>query len=427
MTWSEALSWLRELADNERVLPRSYDKSTYGLDRAEAWSVLLGRPQDRCATVQIGGTNGKGSTAAFLESVLRHHGLRTGLTTSPHLVDVRERVRIGGRLAPRALLAEAIAEVARAREALPEEWRATATFFEAITLAAFAAFRLAGVEVAVVEVGLGGRFDATSVCSPSVVVLTSVGLDHQAFLGDTVEEIARDKSHLIRSRAPVVIGADEPARAIFRERARQCGAPVHLLHSDFAPERGFLGLNGGFQRANAACARRAAELLLRHRADPDSIRRGLAEAAWPGRFQIVEGRPPVVLDGAMNDQSARVLGAELAARYPEGVCYVLGLSADKSPEAFVAALRAEGPPILGIVACAAATPRAMPAEELAQRLRGANVSGVRAAGSVGEALALARDGSEQPVCVTGSLYVVGESLEGMGLAPFREADEEEGT
>lgn len=424
MTFEDACAHLAGLADNERALPRTYDKSTYGLDRAAALAALLGNPQRAYPVIQVGGTNGKGSVCAFAESILRHAGLRTGLTTSPHLLDIRERIRIGGRLVRRDLFAESVGAVAEARERLPAEWRATVTFFEAVTISAFEAFRRAGVEVAVVEVGLGGRFDATSITRPEVLVLTPVGLDHQAFLGDTVEEIARDKAHLIRSSAPVVIGSDEPARGVFRARAAECGAPVHVLGEGFSPEELPLGLTGGFQASNAACARRAVELLL-PALPQHALAEGLLHTSWPGRFQVADGPPPVVLDGAMNEQSAAALGRELAAHFPgQPVSLVLGLSADKSPEAFLTALVAEGPRIESLTACAARTPRAMPAEELAGRIAPLGAEQVELAPSVEDALERSRRDASGVVCVTGSLYVVAEAMRALGLHAFAEAEDE---
>jgi dihydrofolate synthase / folylpolyglutamate synthase len=424
VTFEDACAYLAGLADNERALPRTYDKATYGLERAAALAALLGDPQFAYRVIQVGGTNGKGSVSAFAESILRHAGLRTGLTTSPHLLDLRERIRIAGRLVGRGLFAESVGALAEARERLPEEWQATVTFFEAITISAFEAFRRAEVDVAVVEVGLGGRFDATSIARPDVLVLTPIGLDHQAFLGDTVEQIAWDKSHLIRSAAPVVIGSDEPAREVFRARATEHDAPVHVLGEDFAPEALPLGLAGEFQTRNAACARRAVELLL-PRVPLRAVTEGLLHARWPGRFQVVDGAPPIVLDGAMNEQSSAALGRELAARFAgQPVALVLGLSADKSPEGFLGALGTAGLRIESVIACAARTPRAMPADELASRIARLGPERVEVVHSVEDALERSRRGSGGVVCVTGSLYVVAEAMRYLGLRAFAEAEDE---
>jgi len=419
LTYDEARSYLGRLADYERALPRSYDKATFGLERARHLCEELGRPQDAYRVIQVGGTNGKGSVCAFAESILRAAGARVGLTTSPHLVDLRERIVVAGRMVSEQLFADVVADAARAVDRLPEAERDTVTFFEVLIAAAFEIFRRSQVDIAVVEVGLGGRFDATSVAEPDAVVVTPIGLDHQIFLGDTIEQIARDKAHLVRGRAPVVLGCAEETRAPFRERAREFGAKVFELGVDFEPERDLaIGLPGAFQTNNAACARQAVSLG-RPETPLDAIVRGLASATWPGRFQTIEGPPPIVLDGAMNPEAASVLGAELARAFPdEPVTVVLGMSQDKTPAEFAVALIAACPSVAEIVTCVADNPRAMDAVGLASRLEGAAERPVRVGGAVADALRLARETARGVVCVTGSLYVIGDAFRALGVAPF---------
>ncbi len=419
MTYDEARSYLGRLADYERALPRSYDKATFGLERARRLCEELGRPQDAYRVIQVGGTNGKGSVCAFAESILREAGVRTGLTTSPHLIDLRERIVVGGRMVSETLFAECVADAARAVDRLPEDERETVTFFEVLIAVAFEAFRRSEVEVAVVEVGLGGRFDATSLTHPSVLVVTPIGLDHQVFLGDTVEQIARDKSHLVRGPAPVVLGCSEETREPFRERAREFGAPVHELGKDFEPVADLaLGLPGAFQAANAACARMAVSLA-RPEVSADAVERGLARTRWPGRFQTIEGDPPIILDGAMNPEAAAALGAELTRAFDgRPVALVLGMSQDKTPVAFVEALLAACPAVSSVIACSAENARAMDAAELAERLETAVRLPVRSVPAVKDALTAARQSGCGVVCVTGSLYVIGDAFRALGIEPF---------
>lgn len=416
MTVERAIEFLSGLADYERALPRSYDKATFGIERMRHLCDRLGRPQDAYRTIQVGGTNGKGSVCAFAESILRHAGLRTGMTTSPHLLSLRERIRICGRIADDEPFASSVAAVADAVSQLPEDERTTVTFFEAITAAAFEAFRWSGVEVAVVEVGLGGRFDATSVIAPDVLVITPIGHDHAAFLGDTIEAIAADKSHLIRGPAPVVLGCAEPALGIFRARAREFAAPVYILGEDLQPWTGPLGLSGDFQRANAACAAKAVELLMPG-IRAEAVAAGLCDARWPGRLQVIAGQPTIVLDAAMNLEAAQALGRELTRLFGGGaIALVVGMSHDKDATAFMKGLVTECPNVAHVLACAAANPRAMAADRLAAALLPVGISAV-VAPSVAAALETARSLGTDVVCVTGSVYTVGEALAALGLGP----------
>jgi len=443
VTPGEARDFLEGLVDYERAVPRSYDKATFGLERMRHLCDALGRPQLRYATVQVGGTNGKGGVCAFAESICRHAGLRIGLTTSPHLIGLRERIAIDGRFADDDLFSEAVSRVAEAVLRLPDDERTTVTFFEAITASAFVAFALAEVDVGVVEVGLGGWFDATSVTQPRCVVVTSVGRDHQAFLGETVEEIAADKAHLIRDGVPVVLGCTEPALSIMLRRAEEQGCPAHVLGRDFGPvDSDLLAAPSEVQTRNAACAIEAVRIALPEVGDK-AVRDGLAGARWPGRFQVLEAAPTVVLDCAMNPESAEELGRELSRRFPGArIALVFGMSADKRPALFMerlaaalslalpqrgrelpapalggrAGLGGEVPALTSIFACSAATPRSLQSHDLAEALAPLGVP-VTDAGPVAEALALAGPSGADVVCVTGSVYVVGEAMRALGISP----------
>jgi len=415
VTGGEARSYLSTLADYERALPRSYDKATFGLVRMRRLCEALDHPEASYRVLQVGGTNGKGSVSAFADALLRHAGFRTGLATSPHLLDVAERIRIDGLIIPDELLGAAVGAVAAAGAALPAEERDTLTFFEVITAAGLEAFRRAGVQVAILEVGLGGRFDATSAASPDVVVITPIGHDHQAFLGETIEEIATDKAHLLRRGVPAVLGCSGTALEVMCQRAQEVEAPTRILGADFPEWTRAVSLAGDYQRANAALAVEAVRVLAPSLA-PEVRDAALMDTRWPGRFQVIDGSPLVVLDGAMNEESAAALGGELARRFPGArLALVLGMSADKRPEEFVRAVVSQGARIEVIMATAARTPRAMAADELARRLGAAGFA-ARCAGGVPEALEAARTAGVDLVCVTGSLYVIGESMRVLGLS-----------
>lgn len=296
------------------------------LERVAAALRLCGSPQLRFPALHIAGTNGKGSTAALLRSMLSAAGYRVGLFTSPHLVDFRERIRLGGAYISEQEVVDGVAAIRGCVE--PAGVRLTP--FEMMTVLAFRAFARARVDVAVVEVGLGGRLDATNVLSPLVSVITGIGLDHQAYLGPTVADIAREKGGIIKPGVPVVLGrVDAESYAILSGLAQRAGSAVCAWGQDFTicddsdgtlTYRGpawrlagvRLGLRGRFQRHNAAVALAALEAVRASLAvSADDLRRGLRAATWPGRLDVVSEHPLVVLDGAHNPQAVETLVAEL--------------------------------------------------------------------------------------------------------------------
>ena len=304
-----------------------------GLSRIRRLLARLAHPERAFPAVLITGTNGKGSTAAFLEAMLRASGLRTGLFTSPHLVDVRERIRIDGALVSPERFDACSADVRQAMAGGPGERAIQATYFEALTAIGYLAFARENVDFAVVEVGMGGRLDSTNVIAPLVSVLTNVSLDHQHFLGDTVDAIAVEKIGVARRGRPLVTAVDAAlfARAL-APLLRRRGVPALRLGHDFLLRRSgrridwqgraaltdlVLGLPGAFQIDNAALALATVEALADHgiRVDATAIRAGLAAASWPGRIQVVAGTPMVVLDGCHNPGAA----ARLAETLDEGL------------------------------------------------------------------------------------------------------------
>src|SRR5947209_13682133 len=282
----------------------------FGLDRMQKLMTVLGMPQRRYATIHVVGTNGKSSTTRMIAGILERQGLRTGAYTSPHLRSFCERIEISGQPVAEGEFAAAVAAAAHAAELVNRTLDADdrVTQFEALTAAAYHLLARSGVEVAVVEAGLGGRYDATNVIPSKVQVLTGVGLEHTRWLGPTIADIAREKLAVVRDHATLVTGRlPEAAESIAREVARARHA--RLIR---APDRYELPLRaaGGFQRRNFALARAAAGAFL-GRIDDRAVRRAAEEIEIPGRLQVVGERPLTVHDGAHNPSGAQALAEAL--------------------------------------------------------------------------------------------------------------------
>lgn len=289
---------------------------SFGLDRIRLALQRLGEPQAKFQAVQIAGTNGKGSTAAFLESILRASGLRTGLFTSPHLCRFSERIRIDGREVEGAHLAQLDQAVAATGVPL--------TYFEISAALAFLAFAETGIDVAVLETGLGGRLDATTASQPMACAITSIALDHQDMLGQTLVEISHEKACIARPGVPLFLGAlPAVATGEILRVAEACGAPVRRLDVDFEPPAFPLSLAGPHQASNAALAVALAEEVASHRGcrlAPEAVREGLARTHWPGRMERLA--EDVLLDCAHNAEGAE----KLASALPEAPCRALVVS-----------------------------------------------------------------------------------------------------
>lgn len=403
-----------------------------GLENMRALARLQGDPQERFLTVLVGGTNGKGSVCAFLAEILRRAGYRVGLYTSPHLEDFRERIVIDGEPISVPELVGGAEEVLVHVEALRGRGN-QCTFFEATTALAFSRFARAGVDVAVVEVGMGGRLDATNIVSPLVSVITNVTLEHTDRLGPTVEAIAGEKAGIIRTGGKVVTCASGPALDVIRGAARASGAALHAAGDDFTFSSGGMEFNltiqnlqsairiqglrpslaGRHQHANAAAAA-VASLLCRPAlaVGEEHIREGISGARLAGRLEVVSNDPQVVLDCAHNPGAAEALAAALADRDYfrfEGLALVVGMLGDKDVEAFMGHI---APLSRRIVATTPASDRAAPADRVAAAARraspGADVTVVKTvSGAVESALGILPRG--WLLCVTGSLYTVGEA------------------
>lgn len=312
---SKTLDWLYSLEGRGEI---------YKLERMDQALALIGDPHRRLRAVHIAGTKGKGSVAAMLDAVLRAAGLRVGLYTKPHLVRLTERTRIDGAEMPARRMLEYIERL----RAIYERAGLALTFFEFTVALMFLYFAEAGVDIAVIETGLGGRLDSTNVVTPLVSVITPIGFDHMDRLGHTLAAIAGEKGGIIKPGVPVVVGAREPearnvlmsiavqrrsaARLIDREFTYRSHAPAHSIDYSglgLSLERVELGVAGPFQHENAAIALAAVEALraLGWRLEEGAIRQGLSAVHWPGRFDVVSRRPLVILDCAHNELSIRAL------------------------------------------------------------------------------------------------------------------------
>lgn len=391
-----------------------------GLDRIQRCLERLGDPQARPRVrVQIGGTNGKGSTAAFLEALLRRAGLRTGLFTSPHLSRLQERFCVDGAPLPAAAIVDAGRAVERAERAagLTEPM----TFFEHVTAMAAWAFARAEVDVAIMEVGLGGRFDATTAFGADVAAVTGVALDHESILGGTLAEIAAEKAGIFRAGQRAVVGASGEADAVpLLTRAALAAGVADLLVAEAGAEGGpgdwHLGLAGAHQRANAACALAVLdqlEALGVARVEEESRRLALAETFFPGRMERVAlpGGGQALLDGAHNPHAAHALARALRQIECQRLVAVLGVSQGKDAHGIVAPLVAGA---REVVVTRSRQDRAMSPEELAGAVRRARPDlEPLSASTTAEALrcACARASAGDLVLVAGSLFVVGEARE----------------
>jgi dihydrofolate synthase/folylpolyglutamate synthase len=391
----------------------------FRLQRLVPVLAALGNPERAVSVIHVAGTNGKGSTAAMLASVYARAGYRTGLYTSPHLVSLRERIRVDGCPVAADDFVELVDLVRRATES-SQVWL---TFFEIVTLAAFEHFRRADVDVAVIETGLGGRLDATNVVDPLCAVITSVGLDHSEFLGPTRADIAREKAGVAKPGRALVTGAlgldaeREVAAAVAR-----LGVEWDLLGRDFTsagiapagattPAALRPAFAGRHQVRNAALVRRVVERLQGSLpVAPEALATGLAEARWPGRMQWLAGEPSLVLDAAHNEQGMAVLAAELATIRTAGRrVLVFGVMADKNWAAMLERIL----PRVDAVVC---VPVARQARALAPELAATWIGRrgprpvVSVAASAGEGLEAARvlAGEGGLVVVAGSVFLAGE-------------------
>jgi dihydrofolate synthase/folylpolyglutamate synthase len=432
MTYDDALAFWYGRIDYERRQPQPGDLK---LDRMRSLLGRLGDPHRRLRCVHVAGTKGKGSTCAILASILRAAGLKTGLFTSPHLSDVSERIQINGEPIAHAEIATHMTEVAAVVREMDADPSQRPTFFEVISALGFLHFARRGVDLAVLEVGLGGRFDSTNVCEPLVSVITNVSFDHMAILGPTLAEIAYQKAGIIKPGVPVVTAAEHPeVLAVIEQVADECRAPLCVVRRDFDWERragepfrtppvhvrssrrdwGWLplGLFGRHQGANAAAAvetieeLRAAGLSITDAA----VVAGLRDVVWPARMELLGRRPVVVLDCAHNVASARALVETAAESFPvTGRRHlVFAASSDKQISEIVEILA----PAFDVFHLTRyrSNPRWADPQMVAAMLRDRGASPVHVHCSPEEAWSAARAlaGPEDGIVVAGSVFLAGE-------------------
>ena len=433
MNYESAVRYLLSLG-RELGAPTQATAAKFNLENITVLMERLGRPDRTYPIVHIAGTNGKGSTAAFLESILRAAGFRTGLNTSPHLERINERIRINGEEVSDQIFAETFTRVQEVIEELLAAGRLQAhpTYFECVTALAFEVFARERVEFAVVEVGLGGRLDATNIVRPQVSVITRIDFDHENYLGHSLEEIAREKAGIVKAGVPVATAPQLPeVREVLRGKARELDATIVDTGEDFDLEREIAeagcararararamgeavrlapGLPGRFQLENALNAAATARLLQArgYRITNQNIEQGIRSAEWPGRLERLQAGPDVYLDGAHNPGAARELAQFLEENFARRRVYLIfGAMRDKSVDEVTGILF---PLASEVIFTQPGTPRAVSANQLAD-LAGHHAARYTVIRDAEEALesALAKARSDDAVFVTGSLYLVGQ-------------------
>jgi len=380
----------------------------FGLDRMHRLMTVLGLPQRRFASIHVVGSNGKSSTVRFCAAILERHGLRTGSYTSPHLRSFRERIEVGERLVPKADFAAAVTRAAQAAElvnrtAEPDDH---VTQFEALTAAAYHELARRGVEVAVVEAGLGGRFDATNVIPSKVQVLTSVSLEHTRWLGPTLADIAREKLAVVHDHATVVVGELPPAVLAIAE---QTAAAHHAALVVAQPFERPLRAAGGFQHVNFGVAAAAAEAFLGRPLEEGALKEAASQTVVPGRLEPVSERPLVLFDGAHNPSGAGALAASLPEMFGERRprVAVVGVLEDKDAAGMLETLL---PHLDRVVFTRPANPRALSPATLASLAEKLNDAPTETVSAPRAALARARElaGPDGAVLVTGSIYLIAD-------------------
>jgi dihydrofolate synthase / folylpolyglutamate synthase len=439
--YQDALEYIFGYVNYEKQARYPYNAVTFDLSRMEEVLERLGRPHERFRCVHIAGTKGKGSTSAMVESVLRAAGYRTGLYTSPHLHTFRERIRLDGGLMSKAELVDLLERSKPVIEATPG-----ITAFEVMTALAFQFFAEQGVEWAVLEVGLGGRLDATNVVHPAVAGITSLSYDHVELLGHTLSLIAFEKAGIIKPGVPVVSAPQEPeAMAVIQRVCHDTAARLVVVGDAWQWEKNGadltgqsfsvrgpdglqlddlrIGLLGRHQRDNATTA---IAMLYELKAQglnitEDMLRTGLATAKWPGRFELLNQSPALVVDSAHNENSAQKLRAALATYFPrpprQQLALIFGASSDKDIagmlKIFLGSEAETGyPPADKVIVTRSGHPRSAGPAQLADLVRELNTScpiSVQPSleGALAEAMAWA--GPDDLVCVTGSIFVVAQA------------------
>jgi dihydrofolate synthase/folylpolyglutamate synthase len=429
MNYDAAVRYLLSLG-RELAAP-TQAAAKFDLENITVLAERLGRPDRAYPSAHIAGTNGKGSTAAFLESILRHAGFRAGLNTSPHLEKINERIRIGGEEISDEFFAETFSRIQVLIEELlaAGKLRAHPTYFECVTAMAFESFARERVDFAVFEVGLGGRLDATNILSPVVTIITRIDFDHENFLGHSLAEIAREKGGILKPGAPLILAEQQPeAREVILARAKSLGCevvePAQMFRVDRQSARlrarvteaasGQIfeiapSLPGRFQLQNALNALAAARLLQKRgfKIRDEAITRGIADTAWPGRLEKLQSTPDVYCDGAHNPGAARELAHFLEQNFSgRKIFLIYAALRDKAVDEVAGLLF---PHAAEVIFTAPRTSRAVSAAQLAE-IAGHHAARFSVIPDAERALehALGEATPEDAIFVTGSLYLVGQ-------------------
>jgi dihydrofolate synthase/folylpolyglutamate synthase len=416
-TYPDALAYLNQFINYERAQPQRYAPEMLSLDRVNHLLDRLGRPDRAYRAIHIAGTKGKGSTAAMIESSLRAAGYRTGSYTSPHLHTFRERMRVNNEYISREEFAQLVNELEPHLNSVEG-----VTWFEIVTALAFMYFARSQIEVAVLEVGLGGRFDATNVVTPLVSVITSLSMDHMNLLGNSIEQIAFEKAGIIKQHVPVVSAPQAPAAMdVIRRVARMRGSRLMVAEPPPQPPAPFRGspdsqgrewtlpLFGAHQIINASVAVTALQVANEHglTISEEAIQQGLASVKWPGRLEVLDHDPLLVVDGAHNGDSAQKLAAALREVFNiDRWTLIIGISADKDVAAIVEGLL----PIAGhVIVTQASNSRAAKVEVIGEQITARGFKPTLTH-TVAEAIDIALQ-DRSPIIITGSLFTVADARE----------------
>ena len=433
-TYSTVLRHLLGRTNYERVRVVNFNEKTFKLDRMRKLLKKLGNPQDGLRTIHVAGTVGKGSTTSMAANMLKQCGFTVGTFTSPHLVEITERIAINGMSISEANFTALMREVIQAADQIDKAM----TYFELLTAAALKHFADQAVDIAIIEVGLGGRLDSTNVITPEITVITTIDLDHTRILGSSIEEIAKEKAGIMKPGVPCYSVPQSPAVAeVLREHAEATGCPLSIVGTDIEFSNRFcvsddLGphtricliteqnqymhlpvpLHGEHQAVNCGVALAAiSHLQSKEKVIDDSkIFRGLAETDLPGRMEIVWEQPRILVDGAHNPIALSTLMRSIGAHVPyDSMICIFGCCEDKDIDTMLDNLAIGGDKI--IFTAAAGQPRAVEPAELQRRFIERRGRACQIADNIGEALEIAARAASRDdlICVTGSFYLVGDT------------------
>jgi dihydrofolate synthase / folylpolyglutamate synthase len=367
-----------------------------GLDRVRILLAKLGDPQNSFRSIHIAGTNGKGSVAAMLSSVLTKAGYRTGLYTSPHLVDYPERLRVNEKEISKKRFAEAVDQVKKSAKGLEQ---LELTEFEMITATCFLLLQKEKAEVAVIEVGLGGRLDATNVVDPIISIITNIDYDHMDVLGNSLQSIAKEKAGIIKAGIPLITGEVRMKKVL----QKICDEKGSLLIRSNNQRVDLIPLQGDHQKENTRTALMALRYLrsIGYKISDADIQRGLRFTKWPGRMQTIENKPLMIIDGAHNLAGAKALNKYLNSKYKK-FTFIIGMQKNKDINSYIRTIR---PNAKRFIVVRSSNPGAMDQKLLARKIghNAEDVSDLKKAVSIAKRY-------HDPICVTGSLYLVGDFL-----------------